>query len=267
MEEPHMPLDSKVALVAGASRGIGADIARYLARAGATVAVAARTEVQSDPRLPGTIHTVAKEITDAGGTALPVLLNLRDADSIAAAIAKVVEEFGRLDILVNNAAIFVPGTLETIQARHIELSWQVNLRGPILAMKEAVPHLRASGEGHIINLSSRGSTFPGPGPYPNEPARGGDIFYGPEKSMIEHFSQSQARALQVDNIAVNTLSPMGRIRTPGNLFAGNDKENPTLEFEAADFMGKAAVWMCEQPPSEYTGNIEYDEDLCTAKGL
>jgi citronellol/citronellal dehydrogenase len=262
-----MPLQQKVALVAGASRGIGADIARYLAKAGVFVAVAARTETQSDPRLPGTIHTVTDEIIEAGGHAIPVVLNLRDPNSIAAAVDAVVEQWGKLDILVNNAAIFVPGTLGTIQARHIELSLQINVRGPILAMKEALPHLRAAGGGHIINLSSRASVMPGPGPYDTSKVRGSDIFYGPEKSMIEHFTQSQAWALQADGIAVNTLSPMGRIKTPGNLFAGNDRENPNLEFESADAMGKAAVWICSQPAAEFTGNIVYDEELVAAKGL
>ena len=93
-----MSLNGQVALVAGASRGIGADIARYLARAGATVAVAARTEVAQDPRLPGTIHSVVQEIRDAGGQAMPVVLNLRDPDSINDAVEKVVAEYGRLEI-------------------------------------------------------------------------------------------------------------------------------------------------------------------------
>jgi NAD(P)-dependent dehydrogenase (short-subunit alcohol dehydrogenase family) len=261
-------LSGKVALVAGASRGIGADIARHLAVAGAKVAVAARTEVQSDPRLPGTIHSVAEEIVAGGGEATPVLLNLRDPESIAVAVAKVLGRYGRLDVLVNNAAIFVPGTLETVQARHIESSWQVNVRGPILAMREAVPHIRAAGGGHVVNVSSRGSVFPGPGPYDAPKATPGrDIFYGPEKSMIEHFSQRQAMVLQPDNIAVNVLSPAGGIRTPGNLFAQNDRENPNLEFESADAMGKATVWICKQLASEFTGNIAYDEDLVSANDL
>ena len=262
-----MSLEQKVALVAGASRGIGADIARHLAAAGAKVAVAARTEVQKDPRLPGTIHSVTADITGAGGTAIPVVVNLRDPESITAAVARVVEEWGRLDILVNNAAIFVPGTLETVQLKHIELSLDVNVRAVILAMREAVPHLRAAGGGHIVNISSRGAIQPGPGPYDPELRRGGDIFYGPEKSMIEHFSQRQAIQLQEDGIAVNVLSPMGRIRTPGNLYAEQDKDNPTLEFEAADAMGKAAVWMCQQPASAFTGNVVYDEELVAAEGL
>ena len=261
-------LSGKVALVAGASRGIGADIARYLAASGAKIGVAARTEVQSDPRLPGTIHSVTREIRDGGGEATPVVVNLRDHDSIAAAVAKVVDTYGRLDILVNNAAIFVPGSLESVQPRHIELTWQVNLRGPILTMREAIPHMRAAGGGHILNLSSRGSTFPGPGPYdPDKQPMGFDIFYGPEKSFLEHFSQRQALALQPDNISVNVLAPEGGVKTPGLIFAGNDRENPDLDFETADAMGKAAVWICEQPASAFTGNIVYDGELVSAKAL
>jgi citronellol/citronellal dehydrogenase len=261
-------LSGKVALVAGASRGIGADIARYLARAGAKVGVAARTEVQSDPRLPGTIHSVTQDIVEQGGEAIAVLMNLRDPDSIAAAVAKVAETYGRFDILINNAAIFVPGTLETVQPRHIELSWQVNLRGPILSMREAIPHMRAAGGGHIVNLSSRGSTFPGPGPYdPSVQPMGFDIFYGPEKSFLEHFSQRQAMTLQPENIAVNVLAPAGGVKTPGLIFAQNDRENPDLNFETADAMGKAAVWICEQPASTFTGNIVYDKELVDAKAL
>ena len=261
-------LSGKVALVAGASRGIGADIARYLAAAGAKVGVAARTEVQSDPRLPGTIHSVTEDITGKGGEAIPVLMNLRDGESITAAVAKVVETWGRLDILVNNAAIFVPGSLESVQPRHIELTWQVNLRGPILTMREAIPHMRAAGGGHILNLSSRGAIPPGPGPYdPGREPGGFDIFYGPEKSFLEHFSQRQAMSLQPENISVNVLSPDGGVRTPGLIFAQNDRENPDLDFETADAMGKAAVWICEQPANTYTGNVVYDKILVAEHSL
>ncbi|MFN8586098.1 MAG: SDR family NAD(P)-dependent oxidoreductase, partial [Dehalococcoidia bacterium] len=109
-----MSLEGRVAFVAGASRGIGADIAKHLARAGAKVAVAARTEVQVDPRLPGTIHSVAAEIAAEGGVALPVVLNLRDPESIQSAVARTLEEWGRLDILVTNAAVFIPGDLGSV---------------------------------------------------------------------------------------------------------------------------------------------------------
>lgn len=257
-----MPLTDKVAFVAGASRGIGADIAKHLARAGAKVAVAARTEQVTDPRLPGTIHSVSAEIAAAGGTALPVVMNLRDADSITGAVARTLEQWGRIDILVNNAAIFIPGGLEDARERHIELSIAVNLVGPIVAMRAVVPHMKAAGGGHIVNVSSRGAIPPGPGPYGEEQrARLGDLLYGPEKSALEHFSQRQAMAYQPDNIAVNVLSPDGRIKTPGNIFFGNDPERPDLDFETADAMGKATVWICEQTADSFTGNVVYDEDI------
>ena len=263
-----MSLENKVAIVAGASRGIGADIAKYLAAAGAKVAVAARTVEVTDPRLPGTIHSVSEEIAAAGAAALPVVMNLRDAESITGAVDQVIAEWGRIDILVNNAAIFIPGDIVGARERHIELSIAINLVGPIIAMRAVVPHMREAGGGHIINVSSRGSIMPGVGPYTEEQiARVGDLLYGPEKSGLEHFSQRQAMALQGDNIAVNVLSPNGRIKTPGNLFFENDPENPTLDFETADDMGKATVWMCEQDASSYTGNIVYDEDVVREHNL
>ena len=263
-----MSLDDKVAIVAGASRGIGADIAKYLARSGAKVVVAARTEQVSDARLPGTIHSVSDEIKAEGGTALPVVLNLRDAESITGAVETVLAEWSRIDILVNNAAIFIPGGLEDARERHIDLSIAINLVGPIVAMRAVVPHLKAAGGGHIINVSSRGSIPPGAGPYTDQQrASLGDLLYGPEKSALEHFSQRQAMAYQSDNIAVNVLSPNGRVKTPGNIFFDNDPDNPDLDFETADAMGKATVWICEQPTSSYTGNIVYDEDVCKEHGL
>ncbi len=263
-----MSLDGKVAIVLGASRGIGADIAKHLARAGARVAVAARTEEVKDPRLPGTIHSVTEEIRQAGGTAIAVVLNMRDPDSIEAGIARTVEEWGSLDIVVNNAAVHVHGALEQIEPRHVQLAVEVNFLGPFWAMRHAVPHLRKAGGGHIINLSSRGAVFPGPGPYDTSiQRRGDDILYGPLKAGIEHLTQGQARELQDANIAVNVLSPERRILTPGSRYPEQDRDNPSLEFEAADKMGLAAVWICERNPTEFTGNVLYDERVCAEQRL
>lgn len=137
----------------------------------------------------------------------------------------------------------------------------MNYIGYIMMMRAVVPHMRAGGGGHIINISSRGAIPPGPGPYGDEVRRGGDLLYGGIKAGLEHFSQSQAVDLQADKIAVNVLSPESGYRTPGLIFAGNDPENPDLNFEAADPMGEAAVWIGEQDPSAYTGNVVYDRSL------
>ncbi|HRC62373.1 MAG TPA: SDR family NAD(P)-dependent oxidoreductase [Dehalococcoidia bacterium] len=252
------PLEGKVAIVTGSSRGIGEAIARSFARNGATVVVAARTEEVSDARLPGTIHSVAAAIEAEGGKAFPLVTNLRDPESIYACVDTTVKEFGRLDILVNNAAILVPGDIETVQDRHLDLMWQVDLRGPVLMCKAAVPHLRATGGGHIINISSGVAIFPGPGPYEN-PSTGG-LFYGMVKAGLERFTQSLAQDLQKDRIAANVLSLAYVIETPGNIFARNDPNNPRLDFGSAEWMGKAATWIAKQP-AEYTGNIVFDHKI------
>jgi len=122
-------LEGRAALVTGASRGISADIAREIARAGASVAVCARTEQQQDERMPGTIHSVAAEITAEVGRAVAICLDMRDVDSIRAAVERTVAELRGLDIVVHNAAAQMPGTIDDFQPRHLELMWAVNLRG------------------------------------------------------------------------------------------------------------------------------------------
>ena len=255
---PEKALTDQVAIVTGASRGIGEYIARHLARAGATVVVAARSEEVSDPRLPGTIHSVAESISAEGGRAIAIPVNMRDPDSIYECVNRAADELGRIDIVVNNAAILVPGDIETVQDRHIDLMWQVDLRGPILMCKAAVPHLKQAGGGHFINISSSAALFPGPGPYEN-PSIGG-LFYGTVKSGLERFTQGLAQELQDDHISANVLSLGYLIRTPGNVWAQNDPANPNLEFDDADWMGKAAVWIASQPP-EYTGQIVFDDQI------
>ena len=251
-------LEGKVAIVTGASRGIGEAIALSLARDGASVVVAARTEEVTDRRLPGTIHSVAEAVAAEGGTALPVVTNMRDPESIYGCVERAVAEFGRLDVVVNNAAILVPGDIETVRDRHVDLMWEVDLRGPVLMCKAAVPHLKAAGGGHLINVSSGAALFPGPGPYEDQGV--GGLFYGMVKAGLERFTQGLAMQLQPHRIACNVLSLGYRIRTPGNIFADNDPENPNLDFGDASWMGRAAVWISRQPP-EYTGHIVWDHKM------
>ncbi len=263
-----MSLEGKVAVIVGGSRGIGRDVAVALAEAGADVVVAARTETVTDPRLPGTIHTVAKEVEERGRRALAVKVDVTKDEELETMVQKTMDTFGRLDILFNNAAILIPGTIRTVQPRHLDLMWRVDLRGLLMAIRYVLDPMAQSGGGHIINVSSRGGVFPGPGPYTKEQrARRGGSFYGMVKAGLERYSQALAMEVADENIAVNVLSPHGRIKTPGNIFATNDKEHPDLEFEQAVAMGKATVWICEQDPQQFTGNILFDEDLCREKGL
>ena len=176
-----MVLEGKVAIVTGASRGIGADIARHLGGLGVAVAVAARSEEEPDPRLPGTIHSVVREIEDTGGRALAVRTNVRYIEDTQALVDATMAEFGRLDILVNNAGITFQGGVEEIPLERLELIWQIDLRAPIVLCRQAIPHMRASGGGHIITSPRTRrarsgpppTNAPGPGASSTPPSRPG----------------------------------------------------------------------------------------------
>ena len=260
-----MALAGKVAIVTGASRGIGADIARRLGGLGVAVAVAARSEREPDPRLPGTIHSVAREIEAAGGRALPVRTNVRYPEETQALVDAAVAAFGRLDILVNNAGITFQGGIEEIPLERLELIWQIDLRAPMVLCRQALPHLRAAGGGHIVNVSSNAARPIGPGPY--AAPRSGSFAYAAFKAALNRFTEQLARDLQFDGsgVSANVLSPMGRVKTPGNLYAGRDFGEPP-EFETAEDMAKATAWICAQPP-EFTGRVLWDRELCEEQGL
>lgn len=145
-------LSGKTLFITGASRGIGKAIALRAAADGANVAVAAKTTTPH-PKLPGTIHTAAEEIEDAGGKALAVKTDIRDEDQVKAAIQQTVDHFGGLDILVNNAsAIFLAGTLQ-IPMKRYDLMHSVNVRGTFLCSQKALPHLSNAANPHILNIS------------------------------------------------------------------------------------------------------------------
>ncbi len=147
-----MSLKNKTLFVTGASRGIGLAIALRAARDGANIIVAAKTD-QPHPKLPGTIHTAAAEIEAAGGKALPLMVDVRDEASVAAAVAAGVEAFGGIDICINNAsAISLTGALDTEMKRY-DLMHQVNGRGTFLVSKACLPHLLKAENPHVLALS------------------------------------------------------------------------------------------------------------------
>ncbi|MBI4639514.1 MAG: SDR family NAD(P)-dependent oxidoreductase [Candidatus Tectomicrobia bacterium] len=261
-----MSLDGKVAIVTGASRGIGKDIALALGKSGAAVVVAARTEQIWDRRLPGTIYSVAEEIQKAGGKALPLKVDVSKEEEVNAMTQKTIDEFGRIDILVNNAAILVPGGIRELQIRHFDLIYRVDLKGPFLCIRACLDQMIKQGQGWIINISSGGALYPGPGPYP-EDARAGGAFYGMVKAGLERLSQGIAMELQTYNISVNVLSPAGRIKTPGNLFAQTDPQGEIGPFEDAVEMGTATVWIAQQEPKKFTGNILFDKQMIQEYGI
>ncbi|RNF81894.1 SDR family oxidoreductase [Montanilutibacter psychrotolerans] len=145
-------LSGKTLFITGASRGIGRAIALRAARDGANIAIASKSAVPN-PKLPGTIHSVAAEVEAAGGKALPLQCDIREEDEVRAAVAATVDTFGGIDILINNAsAIWLRGTLDTPMKRY-DLMQQVNSRGSFLCAQACLPYLQQAPNPHILSLA------------------------------------------------------------------------------------------------------------------
>jgi citronellol/citronellal dehydrogenase len=233
-------LDGKVAIVTGASRGVGAAAAVALAREGVAVACAARATDADPLRLPGTIDGTVRQITDAGGRALAVPTNLAHEEEVERMVATTVEHFGRLDVLVNNAAITFPGDLDAPLKRY-DLMMAVNLRAPLIAAHAAVPHMRQQGEGAILNLSSAAALDYIPGL----------MVYGMSKIALEHLTVSLAAQLAADRIAVNTFRIDLPVASEG--FVANTPGFDHSGWEPTEVPAEGIVWMLRQSVS-YTGN-------------
>jgi NAD(P)-dependent dehydrogenase (short-subunit alcohol dehydrogenase family) len=260
-------LDGKVAIVTGASRGLGKDIAMALARQGASVVVAARTEAEGGSNIAGSVTETVELIRGAGGIAEGVKCDVSNEPDIAAAVDKTLTTFGRIDILVNNAGILIPGKVEEIESRHWNLIFRVNVDGPFHFCRAVLPHLRGAGGGHIVNISSRGATGPGPGPYPRAVPSGGAA-YGATKIALERFTQGLAAEVFEDRISVNALSPHLPIWSEGGAYfrKRSGSENYSGWRMSGDIIGDAAVVICNEEPGRFTGNVLYDEMVMRGQG-
>lgn len=248
-------LSGKALFITGASRGIGREIALRAARDGAMVAVAAKT-AEPHPKLAGTIHTVAEEIGRAGGRALAIQLDVRDDAAIAAAVNRAAAEFGRLDILVNNAsAISLTPTLET-PARRFDLMMSVNVRATFLCSQAAIPHLAKGDNPHILNLS------PPLGMHPKWFA--GHTAYTISKYGMSMCTLGMAEELRPRGIAVNSLWPRTTIAT-----AAVEVHFPKAILQAsrkAGIMADAAHVVLTSDARAHTGNFYIDEDVLRRAG-
>lgn len=244
-----MTLHGKVAFVAGASRGIGATVAAALARAGASVAVAARSEQEG--KLPGTIGSVAQRISAAGGHALPVACDVTSEESVDAAVAATVDEFGGIDILVANAGVLWLGPIETTPLKRWQLCLDVNTTGVFLVTKAVIPHVRARGGGSLIAVTTTGV---------NMTERGANAYWV-SKAAVERLYLGLATDLRSDNIAVNCLSPSRVVLTEGWEAGGAGMQIPPEMVEPPEAMADAAVFLAGQDASGITGTIQRSESL------
>ena len=242
-------LTGKVAFVAGASRGIGATVAGALARQGAAVAVAARSEQEG--KIPGTIHAVADRIRDAGGTALPVQCDVTDEQSVEAAVAATVSEFDGIDILIANAGVLWLGPIESTPLKRWQLCLNVNLTGVFLVTKAVIPHVKARGGGSLIAITTTGVGM----------IEHGSNAYWVSKAAVERLYLGLASDLKPDNVAVNCLSPSRVVLTEGWQAGGGGMEIPQEMVEPPEAMADAAVLLAQQDASGITGTIQRSEEL------
>lgn len=242
MTDQSQPLSGQIAVVTGASRGIGRAIAVDFARAGADVVVAARSSEKAPSKLPGTIEDTAREVEAAGRRALAVPMDVTDEAQVQAMAQRTLEEFGRVDILVNNAGVSFPAPFSRTSLKRWDLVMNVNLRGPVMCTQAFLPRLLEQGGGRIINISS----------YLSEVLMPGMMSYSVSKIALETFTRALAAELQPKSIAVNALRIEMNIVTEGWQYL-----NPDIDYsdwEKPQAASEATLWLATRDPS-YTGQV------------
>ena len=254
-----MSLAGKRMFITGGSRGIGLAIALRAAQDGALIAIAAKT-AEANPKLPGTIFSAAKEIEAAGGTALPIQCDIRDEAQIEAAISKTAEQFGGIDILVNNASAINLTRTDQTPAKRFDLMFDVNVRGTFLTSQAALPHLRKSAEDgrnpHILNLSpplSMKAVW-----FKNH------VAYTMAKYGMSMCVLGMAEEFKQDGIGVNALWPRTVIDTAAlQMIPGIDAQAGRTPQILAD----AAHIIFNRDAKECTGNFFVDDTLLASEGI
>jgi len=252
-------LSGKRIFITGGSRGIGLAIALRAARDGASVAIAAKTS-EPNPKLPGTIHSAAQEIRDAGGVALPIQCDLRDEEQIAAAVNQAAQEFGGIDILINNASAINLTPTEATPAKRFDLMFDVNVRGTFLTSQAAIPHLRESAKAgrnpHILTLS----------PPLSMKAKWFQhhVAYTMAKYGMSMCVLGMSEEFRKTGIAVNALWPRTAIDTAAlQMIPGID----TAACRTPDILADAAYVILNRESKDCTGNFFVDDEVLASVGV
>ncbi|GAA3954770.1 NAD(P)-dependent oxidoreductase [Gordonia caeni] len=255
--ENNRPLAGRTLIMSGGSRGIGEAIALKAARAGANIALLAKT-AEPHPKLPGTVFTAAKAVEEAGGQALPIVGDVRDDEQVADAVAQTVERFGGIDIVVNNASALDITRTEDLAMKKYDLMQDINARGAFLLSKTAIPHLRASSNAHILTLSP---------PITLDPKWFAEIGtgYTISKFAMTLVTIGLAAELKADDVAVNSLWPHTTIDTAAvRNILGADMVSAS---RTPQIMADAAMAILSRPAGGPTGECYVDDEVLAAEGV
>jgi citronellol/citronellal dehydrogenase len=246
-------LSERVAIITGASRGIGRTLSLGLARAGCAVVIAAKSTTSTE-RLPGSIHTVAAEVEALGGRALPLAVDVRDAEQIEAMAARTREHFGRLDILINNAGALWWQPLVETPPKRFDLVMQVNARAAFLCCRAVLPAMIDRKWGHIINLS----------PPLDQAMVPGRIAYSISKLGMSLLTVGLAEEVRPHHIAVNSLWPVTIIESQASI---NYRLGTPAMWRKPDILVDCVLRIVAKDPADITGQALLDEDFLRAEGV
>jgi NAD(P)-dependent dehydrogenase (short-subunit alcohol dehydrogenase family) len=254
-------LTGKVALVTGASRGIGEAIAALFAAEGARVVCAARTLNEGDHRLAGSLSRTVQAIRDAGGDATAVTADVSEEADCLALVERARAAYGPVDVLVNNAALnwYIP-TVEYPTSRWVR-AFAVNVHGPFILSKAVLPDMLGGRGGAIVNIGSGAAIGPGRGPYADQTVRGG-VMYGASKAALERLTQGLAQEVSAaGNIAVTCVSPSRVVPTPGTVFHHLVDGMDDPRGEPPEMMARAALLLASEPAATVNGRVTYSQQI------
>ncbi len=253
-------LDGRVAIVTGASRGIGQAIAELFAAEGAKVACAARTLNEGDHQLEGSLSRTVERIEAAGGEALAVQANISEEDDCHRLVEETRTAFGSVDVLVNNAALNYYIPIVDYPASRWKRAFAVNVHGPFMLSQAVLPEMIERGSGAIINISSGAAIGPGRGPYEQTGARGG-VMYGASKAALERFTQGLAQEVYEHGVTVACFSPSQVVPTPGTVYHKLVDGLDDPRGEPPEMMARAALLLASEPLEQVSGRVTYSQQI------